>query len=57
MSDLTYWHEEEKRCAEKIKKLDPENPVLDILFHSTYAACNAYWNTLKEINDRQEKQS
>jgi len=52
MDSLPNWHQEEQRCVKQIKTLDPNNPVLDILFHSTYAACEAYWEALSQIKHK-----
>ena len=50
MNDLEVWHEEERRCIKRINEIDPRHPVLEIMFHSTYAACEAYWKTLRELH-------
>ena len=52
MDFLSNYHQEEERCIREIKKLDPTNPVLDVLFHSTYSACEAYWEALSQIKHR-----
>ena len=52
MDSILNWHQEEKRCIAKLKKVDPDNPVLQVLFHSTYAACEAYWEALSQLETK-----
>ena len=55
MKNLENWHQEEQRCIKRIKELAPDHPILNIMFSSTYKACEEYWKVLRELT--QEKQS
>jgi len=56
MDSLLDWHQEEQRCVKKIKEMAPDHPVLQILFSSTYMACEAYWKVLLELSDTKREE-
>ena len=49
MNELENWHAEERRCVKRIQEIDPTHPILEVMFHSTYAACEAYWEALRDL--------
>jgi len=50
MSILEQYQAEEELCIKKIKKRAPNHPILKKFFHSTYAAVEAYWEVLRELD-------
>ena len=55
MTDMCEWHEEEDRSRKELKRRSPNHPLLKVIFHSTYKACEEYWKALALL-DKEERE-